>query len=77
MTLPFSYVETYSDITGCSTRPFIFTEWRTAYVGASTYPALAATVALITDGSVYVTYNYPDLILTALTPGETMTQVSA
>lgn len=51
------------------------TEWRTAVVGRSTYPADVATVILLADGFTHVTYTSPDLILTLLEPGEVMFQV--
>lgn len=64
---PFTYVETYYDIENCSSDPFVFQEWRTVYVGGSTYPGKTATITVETN--TLVTYTFPDLILTLLHPG--------
>lgn len=72
---PFTYIETYSSINSdCATSPVIMTEWRTAYIGDAVYPGLGE-VFTISSGTFYVTYTFPGLFLTDLTPGEVMTQV--
>jgi hypothetical protein len=74
-TTAFTYVETYYDITDCETAPFIYTEWRTAYVRGSSYPGDTVTITL-QSGNTFVTYTFPDLRVTLLQPGDTMIMVS-
>jgi len=74
-TTAFTYVETYYNITDCDTSPFIFTEWRTAYVRGSTYAGNTVTITL-QSGNTFVTYTFPDLIVTLLQPGDTVIMVS-
>jgi hypothetical protein len=73
-TTALTYVETYYNITDCETSPFIYTEWRTAYVRDSTYPGNTVTITL-QSANVLVSYTFPDLILTLLQPGDTVIMV--
>jgi hypothetical protein len=68
-------VETYSDafMSNCSASPEIITEWRTAYVNGQAYPGLAVTGTI--SSPTWLTYTFPELILTLLQPGDVISQV--
>lgn len=78
--VPFTYVETVSSFSDCTAAPYTGVEWRTAYVGDSTFTANTVTFILSEAdtyvGSVFISYVYPDMILTILEPGQTIIQVS-
>jgi hypothetical protein len=63
-------------VSGCTSSPFTQTFWATATVGGNIYVAEAATITFTpSTGSLTVTYVFPDLIVTMLTPGELITEV--
>jgi hypothetical protein len=68
---PFTYVET---VFGCSPVPYVWTEWRTAYVDGGTYTCPNVTIFATT--STEATYIFPDLILTKLHQGDVISMVS-
>ena len=74
---PFTYVETFSSpAPDCATDPATVTEWRTAYIDETAYYALPTSYTLqVVTETFYVTYTYPDLILTLLKPGDVIYQV--
>jgi hypothetical protein len=61
---------------GCTASPFTQTFWATATVGGNIYIAYAATVTFYpSTGTLTMSYVFPDLIVTMLTPGELITAV--
>lgn len=51
------------------------TEWRTAWVNEVPY-AGDGEIYTIADGTLYVSYTFPELIMTILKPGDIIVQVS-
>jgi hypothetical protein len=51
----------------------MITEWRTAYVSGTAY--LGVTESALISTLTYITYTFPQLILTLLRPGDIITQV--
>ena len=71
------YVETFIDVaSNCIASPFTQTFWESATAQGITYPAMVATVTFAEPGTTFITFIFPDLIVTMLTPGELITQVS-
>ena len=69
---PLTYVETLV-VSGCGSTPYSFTEWRTAYVSGTPYPALAAVTQIpAPSGTVEITFTYANLLMTMLQPGDTI-----
>ena len=75
--VPFTLVETdLSLASDCSTSPITQTQWRTAYLRGTEYPGngFVATFSQ-PGGTVYISYVFPDLILTLLHPGDIISMV--
>src|SRR5277367_486782 len=72
--VPFTYVEPFSNIVGCSTSPFVWVEWRTIYVSGTAYPANTATITM-DETNTMVTYTFSSLYLSDLYPGEVLFMV--
>jgi hypothetical protein len=71
-------VETFTNVaSACSVSPFTQTLWRTAIVQGTMYPAIVTTQTFAQPGTTSITYTFPDLLLTMLTPGELITLVSS
>ena len=51
------------------------TEWRTAWVNEVPYPG-NGEIYTIASGTLYVSYTFPELIMTILKPGDIIIQVS-
>ena len=63
-------------ITGCATAPETITLHDTWLVEGTTFPAQnTATVTFSSDGTVFVTFTFPGMTVTSLTPGEPITLV--
>jgi len=72
--VPFTYVEPFSNIVGCSTSPFVWVEWRTIYASGTAYPAETVTISMV-ETNTMVTYTFSNLYLTDLSPGEVLFMV--
>lgn len=73
---PYTYVYSLG-VSGCNTDEIIVTGWYTAIANGMSYPG-ANTFTYTFDvstGVLYVSYTFPGLIVTNLTPGEEITLV--
>jgi hypothetical protein len=73
--VPFTYDYDFSQ-TGCGTTSYEFTEVRTAYVRGTSYLGLPGSAVIASpSGATCITFTFPELLLTLLTPGDIMTVV--
>jgi hypothetical protein len=70
---PFTFVESFYDVS-CASDPLTWTEWRTAYINGLSYSAETETIILVAVNT-EVTYTFPSLLLTMLTPGDVIIMV--
>ena len=72
--MPLEIVETFNTCApDCVTVPVMLTEWRTIWLNGTGYAADGVPYTWPTNAM--ATYTFHNLFLTALNPGDTMTQV--
>ena len=63
-------------MTDCAATPTTFVEWDTALLSGTSYTALPVTETFDQSSTyIYVSFTYPDLIMTKFRPGDEITLV--